>query len=184
MLVRLGWFPNKRKALKRLGRLRARGRIRLVGTVARKAGRPEYVFSRYRLKADQLIHEVELTEICLRLHAEKILRGTHIADRHRLPDAEVWINKCLYYLELDRGTMGYAQIDRRFRLYEGCPHLTLWICASVERLESMRRRAERIRGAALFTTLAEAMQSPHGEIWIDFRGDRARLPKEADDHPA
>jgi hypothetical protein len=183
MFVRLGWFPNKRKALKRLGQLRARKRIRLVGTVARKAGRPEYVFSRYRLKADQLIHEVELTEVCLRLHAAKILRGPHIADRHRRPDAEVWINDRLYLLELDRGSMGYAQIDRRFRLYEGCPHLTLWICSSTERLENMRQRAERLRATALFTTLREAMQSPHEEIWIDFRGDRARLPKEADDHP-
>ena len=31
--VRIGWFPTKNKALKRLRRLVARKRIRLVGTV-------------------------------------------------------------------------------------------------------------------------------------------------------
>src|SRR5713101_6865060 len=75
MLVSLGWFPSKNKALKRLRRLAQRGRVRLVGSVARKAGRPEHVWCRYRPKADQLAHEVELTELCLRLHAGQVLRG-------------------------------------------------------------------------------------------------------------
>src|SRR5438105_4613916 len=43
MLVTLRWFPSKRKALKRLNRLVAKKRIRLVGTVCRKPGRPENV---------------------------------------------------------------------------------------------------------------------------------------------
>src|SRR5687768_8550507 len=118
MLVRLGWFPTRHKALKRLRRLVARKRIRLVGTVCRKAGRPEHVYCRYRPKADQLLHEVELTELCLRLDVAKILRGPHIADRDIRPDAEVWINSRVYYLELDRGTMSYARITSRFWRYE------------------------------------------------------------------
>src|SRR5437868_5720066 len=75
MLVSLGWFPNAAKASKRLRRLRARKSIRLVGTVCRHAGRPEHVYSRFRLKADSLLHEVELTELCLRLDASEIRRG-------------------------------------------------------------------------------------------------------------
>ena len=178
MIVGLGWFPNRKKALRRLRRLALRKRIRLVGTVCRRAGRPEHVYCRFRPKTDQLLHEIELTELCLRLDAGAIMRGPHVADRERCPDAEVWINGRLYSLELDRGTMGYAQLARRFRLYEGSSHFVLWVCSSRERLEEMRRRAERIRSIALFTTLAEVLASPHGEIWRDYHGGRAALPRE------
>src|SRR2546430_763697 len=57
MLVGLYWFPTKSKALKRLRRLVDRKRIRLVGTVCRKLGRPEHVYCRWRPKPDLLLHE-------------------------------------------------------------------------------------------------------------------------------
>lgn len=177
MLVSLGWFPSKNKALKRLRRLVERRRIRLVGSVARKAGRPEHVYCRWRPKPDQLLHEVELTALCFRIDAGKILRGPHVTNTAVLPDAEIWINGQPYSLELDRGTMGYAQITRRFRKYEGCHHLSLWVCSTEERVEGMRHRAERLRGTALFTTLAQALASPHGPIWVDYTGERAALPR-------
>lgn len=180
MLVALGWFPNRNKALRRLRRLAARKRVRLVGTVARHAGRPEHVWCRWRPKGNQLLHEVQLTELCLRLHAGKILRTPHVLDRAVRPDAEVWINGRLYCLELDRATMTYAQIARRFRLYESCPHLSLWVCATEQRAEGMRRRAERLRSTALFTTFAQALASPHGTIWRDFSGASAALPQQRD----
>lgn len=180
MLVSLGWFPGKNKALQRLRRLVTRKRIRLVGTVCHHAGRPEHVYCRWRPKPDQLLHEVELTELCLRLNAEKILRGRHTTDGQVRPDAEVWINKQLYYVELDRGSMTYSQIARRFRKYEGCPHLSLWVCATEERMEGLRRRAERLRHTALFTTFAEALAGPHGAIWRDFHGGTAALPRESE----
>src|SRR5437763_343617 len=82
MLVWLGWFPSKNKTLRRLRRLVTKGRVRLVGTVARKAtGRPEHVYCGWRPKVDQLLHEVELTEVCQRLHAQAVLRGPHVRDR-------------------------------------------------------------------------------------------------------
>lgn len=177
MLVRLGWFPTKNKSLKRLGRLVKRNRIRFVGTVARRAGRPEHVYCRWRPKVDQLLHEVELTELCLRLDAGRILRGPHVTDTQLRPDAEVWINGRLHYLELDRGTMGYLQIEKRFRKYEGCGHLVLWVCSSDERREGFRHRASGIRSIALFATLADVLPSPHGEVWSDYSGDRAALPR-------
>lgn len=181
MLVRLWWFPTKNKALKRLGRLVVRNRIRFVGTVARKNGRPEHVYCRWRPKVDQLLHEVELTELCLRLDAGRILRGPHVTDTQLRPDAEVWIDGQLYYLELDRGTMGYQQIEKRFRKYEGCGHLVLWVCSSDERREGFRHRASGIRNIALFATLADVLPSPHGEVWWDYSGDRAALPRESAD---
>src|SRR5688500_446391 len=112
MLVSLGWFPSKGKALRRLHRLAAKRRVRLVGSVCseQKPGRPEHVWCRgWRPSTSQLLHEVQLTELCLRLDAGKILRGPHATDGRVRPDAEVWINGQLYYLELDRGTMSYAQ---------------------------------------------------------------------------
>jgi hypothetical protein len=178
MLVRIGWFPNKDKALRRLNRLVERGRIRFVGTVRRKSGRPEHIFSRWQPKADDLLHEVELTDLCLRLDAAKILRGPQVTDLTVRPDAEVWINDRLYYAELDRGTMGYGRIvGERFRKYEGCPHLSLWVCSTEARREGLRSRSERIRHTALFTTLAQALASPHERVWIDYAGQWAALPR-------
>jgi hypothetical protein len=178
MLVRIGWFPSKNKALRRLNRLVQRKRIRLVGTVCEKPGRPENVYCRLTPKVDHLLHEVQLTQLCLRLDAEKILRGPAVLDKEVRPDAEVWIRGEVYYLEWDRGTMGYAQIVRhRFRKYERCRHLALWVCPTGLRREGLRARAETIRSVALFTTADEALASPHGEIWVDYHGDRAALPR-------
>lgn len=180
MLAALGWFPSRSKALKRLRRLCARRRIRFAGTVARKPGRPEHVYCRWRMKPDQLHHEVELTEVCLRLEAGGILRGPHVLNQDIRPDAEVWINGRLYYLELDRGTMGYEQLVRdRFRKYQDCPSLCLWVCSSDVRREGLRSRAEAIRSTALFASVSEVLTTPHGPVWLDFSGNRAALPRES-----
>src|SRR5207247_2347891 len=94
----------------------------------------------------------------------------------------VWINGQLYYLELDRGTMSYTQISARYAKYKACPHVVLWICSNRDRLEGMRARAAQLRHTALFSTLSEAICSPHGAIWQDhsanrfFIENRERLP--------
>jgi hypothetical protein len=179
MLVRIGWFPSRNKALKRLNRLVRRKRIRLVGTVCGRVGRPENVYARWTPKVDQLLHEVQLTELCLRMDAATILRGPHVNDADIRPDAQVWINGEVYYLEWDRGTMAYGQVVRqRFRKYEHCPRLALWVCPSETRREGLRSRAAAIRQTALFATSAEALTSPHGEIWLDYAGERAALPRQ------
>lgn len=180
MLVSLGWFPTRAKAVKRLRRLVAKRRIRCVGTVSRKLGRPEHVFCKWQPKSNDLLHEVELTDLCFRLDAARIFRGPHATDDRIRPDAEVWINGQPYYLELDRDTMGYAQMAGRFRLYEGLPHFVLWVCPTPERRDGLRRRAEALRSCALFTTFAEAVASPHGPVWLDVTGSRAVLPREAE----
>ena len=41
-----------------------------------------------------------------------------------------------------------------------------------------------IRQIALFTTIGQALTSPHGEIWRDFQGGTAALPRERGDTPA
>ncbi len=176
MLVALGWFPTRAKALKRLRRLAAKKRVRCVGTVSRKLGRPEHVFCRWQPK--DLLHEIELTEFCFRLDASRILRGPHVSDDRIRPDAEAWINGQIHYVEWDRATMGYAQMERRFRLYEAFPHFVLWVCPTPERRDGLRARAEALRHCALFTTFAEVLADPHAPIWIDVAGGRAALPRE------
>jgi hypothetical protein len=175
MLVSLGLFASKRRALRRLNRLVTCGRIRLVGTVSRAKGRPEHVYCRWRPKVDDLVHEIELTALCLRLDAEKIDRGPHVTDQTIRPDAEVWINGQVYYLELDRGTMGYVQVERRFHLYESFADFVLWVCSTTDRREGLRARAKRLRPCALFTTFAEALSDPHRPIWLDVAGTRVGL---------
>lgn len=178
VLAGLGWFPTRRKALKRLARLAARGRVRVVGTAALRPGRPQHVFARWRPKADALAHEVLLTRVCLRLRAGRILRGPRVTHRDVLADAEVWIGGRLFFLELDRGTMGYAQIARRYAKYAGRPEFVLWVCSTAERREGLRRRAGGIRGTALFATLADAVADPHAAVWWDHSGRVAALPRD------
>src|SRR5438876_1120137 len=68
MLVGIGLFPNRRKAGKRLRRLVQRKRLRLLGTVSLKGGRPEHVYGKGRWNATNLHDEVQLTRVCLRIH--------------------------------------------------------------------------------------------------------------------
>jgi hypothetical protein len=161
-----------------LRRLVAKGRIRFVGTVYRALGRPEFVFCRWPVKEDNLRHEIELTDLCLRIDASEIRRGPHVTDTRIRPDAELSINGQTYYLEHDRGTMGYGQITNRFGQYEGFPHFVLWVCSTPERREGLRTRAVALRHCALFTTFTEALRSPHDSIWLDFGGEKVALPSE------
>jgi hypothetical protein len=178
LLVGLELFPSKKKAQERLRRLQWKRHVLLVGTVAGRSGGAENVYCRWRPMANHLLHELDLTRVCLKLSAGCIFRGPEIKDRVIRPDAEVWINERLFYLELDRGTMRLGQIDRRFARYESFPELSLWVCPDEPRKEMLRGRAERIRHSALFTTFAEAVTDPHATIWMDFAGGTAALPRQ------
>lgn len=172
-LASLGWFPSRAKAQARLRKLARRGRIHLVGTLSKKGGRPEHVYCRWRPQALQ--HEVELTDVCFRLDASEVRRGPSVRDRFILPDAEVVLAGETYYLELDRGTMSHAQLARRFRVYEGCPHFSLWVCSSPARVRALAEGAGRLRNTALFTTLADLLRDPHGAVWQDASGGKIAL---------
>jgi hypothetical protein len=178
MLASLGWFPSAAKARRRLRVLARRKRVRLIGTVARRAGRPEHVWCGWTPKVDQLLHEVELTDLCLRLDAGEVRRGPHVRDKGLRADAELWINGQLYSLELDRATSGYDRVvSRRFVLYRSRPQLSLWVCPTPARRDGLRLRAKDLRATALFATLADALASPHGPVWLDHGGQRAALPR-------
>lgn len=176
MLAHTGLFTGRSKALLRLKRLARRGRVRFVGTVRRHDGPPEHVYCRWTPKADQLAHELAVSEVCLALGCERVNRGPKVADRDTAPDAEAWVGGVLYYLELDCGTMRLRQIEDRFRRYEACPHFCLWVCPDERRKRSLRERAGRIAATALFATMADVLTDPRGPVWEDAAAGRAALP--------
>lgn len=177
MLTGLGLFPSPKKARKRLARLSQRKLVRRLGTVSLKDGRPEHVFGRGRCKTDNLLHEVQLTRLLLRINADEVRRGAGQVDPSLLPDAELWIAGQRYCLELDRGTMSLPEVVRkRFTKYRSVADFVLWICPSVSRVEALRGQAGVLRETALFTTLDLALGDPHAPIWIDADGERAALP--------
>ncbi|MFL5328571.1 MAG: hypothetical protein ACJ8C4_06620 [Gemmataceae bacterium] len=178
MLAAMGLFTTRKKASKRLARLARRGAIRLLGTVSLKDGRPEHVYGRGRWKTDNLLHEVLLTQVCRRIDAEEVRRGPGDTDSDLRADAELWINGRRYFLELDRGTMGYEEVIRkRFSRYATSTDFVLWVCPNDSRMEGLRRRGSLLRRTALFTTFGQLLADPHGRIWRDADGATAALPR-------
>lgn len=178
MLVYLRLFPNQKKASGRLHRLVQRRQVQLLGTVAFKGGRPEHVYCRRVVKADNLRHEVQLTWLCLRTFADEVRRGPGDTDPGLLPDAEFWINGQRFYVEMDCGSMHPQDVVRkRFSKYQSVRDLVLWVCPSEARAETLRRLAGSLREVALFTTLDLALRNPHDPIWTDADGGRAALPR-------
>lgn len=180
MLVEIGLFPVRRRASRRLRRLVERKQLRLAGTVSLKDGRPEHVYCRYarQVKVDNLAHEVQLSRVCFRIHADEVRRGPGEVDAALRPDAELWIDGRRYLLEFDTGKMGIQSVVRkRFAAYQSCRDFVLWVCATRSRMEGLRGHAREIRETALFTTLDRALHDPHAPIWIDFDGGCAALPR-------
>jgi hypothetical protein len=178
MLAEIGIFPSRKKATRRLRKLQRRRLVRCLGSVALKDGRPEHVYARGRWKSDNLLHEVQLTRVCLKLDADELRRGVGQVDPTLRPDAELRINGDRYLLEMDLGTMSYPDIVRkRFIRYRECSDLVLWVSPTEHRMEGLRRHADMLRAIALFTTLERAVGDPHGAIWTDVDGRRAALPR-------
>jgi hypothetical protein len=178
MLAGIQLFPTAKKATRRLKRLMQKGLVRRLGTVSLGVGRPEHVYARGRWKTDNLLHEVQLSRVCFKIHAEEVRRGTAEVDSYLRPDAELLIAGERYFLEMDCGTMSTPDIvQTRFVKYRNAPEFVLWVCPSVADMEARQRRAEIIRSTALFTTLDLALRDPHAPIWVDFTGDRAALPR-------
>jgi hypothetical protein len=136
------------------------------------------VYGRGRWKTDNLLHEVQLTRLCLKIAADEIRRGAGDVDSDLRPDAEAWIAGQRYLLEMDCGTMSYPEIVRkRFAKYRLCRDFVLWVCPTESRRDGLRRQATLLQGTALFTTLDSALADPHASIWMDVEGETAALPR-------
>jgi hypothetical protein len=179
MLVEIGLFRTKARASKRLRRLVRKRQLRVAGTISLKNGRPVHAYSRgLPVKTDNLLHEVQISRICFKTHADEVRRGPREVDQFLRPDAELIINGQRYLLEFDRGTMSYPVIERtRFAKYQFCRDFVLWVCPTQARMQGLRKRAAVLRETALFTTLNQALRDPHAPIWVDFDGELAALPR-------
>lgn len=186
MLAGVGLFPSPKKANRRLLRLARRQKVALLGTVCLKIGRPEHVYGRARWmrKADTLVHEVQITRVCLKIDADEVRRGPGSVDGYIQPDAELLIAGRRFFLEFDQGTMSIADVVRkRFGKYTATKEFVLWVCPTQTRLETLRRHAASLRGTALFTTLERALACPHSAVWSDVNGAQAALPHGGNPYP-
>ena len=177
-LVRIGLFPSAKIAQRRMMKLVQRRKVKLCGMAQlNDRGRPSYVFARWTLKVDTCRHEVLLTEFLIPFFLAEIIRG-YETDRTLRPDAEMTINGHKYLVEQDCCTMSYHDIvHKRFKKYEGYDGVVLWVTLTDARMDGLRRRAERVKDNALFTTLTSSLKEPFGGVWIDYSGHIHSMPQ-------
>lgn len=131
-------------------------------------GRPENVYCNWPVHAQQVAHEVMLTDYLLALERAfpgiKILRGYDVDPAVRA-DADVTLTK-LRYVELDRGTEKEPQWEHRAKVLakagKGVQVLTLTE-ARMERLKAWSKKD--IADIAFFALWEEAVRNPAGAIW-------------------
>jgi hypothetical protein len=175
LLVQIGLFPNRQRALKRLRLLAERHHIRVVGSVSMSTGGQELVFCRWKPRPARLAHEVALSEVLLRLNLGTVYRGPDMARKNSSADAEVSIGGERYWLVMDQRAMWEESMWRRLRRYELSSQRSLWVCGTAQNMERLCEQAERLRQSkgrtwALYTTHREALAHPDGPVWRDCRG--------------
>lgn len=181
-MVEWGFFPSRKRARKRLSILVRRQQVYLLGTAKSiKRGRPEDVFARWRAKADNLRHEVLLTDgLMPYLRMGLSVKRGYEVDRGFWPDGELVFPAEFHHLagfaEQDCGTMTYERIVReRFGKYRNCDVPVFWFEPSEIRLEGMRSRAQSISHCSFFATLDAIKGDPLGPVWIDYQLRRFTL---------
>lgn len=160
-LVEAGIYPNVEKARERMARAVKRGQVRLIGYVQNAEGRDVKLFARFPVSKPQ--HEYEVTQLLLGAFVDSVARG-NLVD-HRLADAELTINEFLLYLELDRGTMGYAEFIARLDKYKDWTGRLLVVMSSQVRIDGLLKRTQGLPNNFLFTTYDKARTDFHGQHW-------------------
>lgn len=163
---------RKKKASRWLVRQRRRGRVRVIGVVQRReTGRPEIVYGR-RCPQDQIEHEVRVAETELLLGTE--LQREAKAGRTQA-DAVMVREGRTCFIEVDNsGNMTAAQMRAKWRRYEGVDGFILVIAVTEGRMQRLRKGADLVKDAALFTTF-ERLRSGMPEPWVDWYGKTAGI---------
>lgn len=170
MLVMLGLFPNLDRARRRLRRMWERGEIGFMRSVELPDGRRTLVYAKFQITNP--LHELQLTDVCLKVKADEI-RRLHAVDQRFNADAEVVIDQKVFYVELDRGTEGYAQVRKQMKNYQDANADVLWIVPTITRMNGMMKGTT--SGNLWFTTYAQSL-TPHAEVWVNVHGEVAALP--------
>lgn len=164
-------FSCRATGYRAVAELRRQRQLRVVGHVVMKAtGRPETVFcNTWKPKADQLRHEVYVTDFLLAYPEADVVRGWRV-DRRIRPDAEMTLRGHKLFVELDTGEQSHRQVRERQLAYAGVQGFLLYVTLSERRMDGLIKHAEAVKGIALFTTLAQVLADPHGRIWVDCFG--------------
>ncbi len=145
-------------------------------------GRPLNVYSNgYYPKADNLRHEVLLTNFLFPFFEfSKIKRGKK-CDQFIQPDAEMEMDGRKYFVEMDTGSVHHPKQKRRWKRYDKVVHdFLLVVTLSEVRMHNLIKHASAVSSVALFTTLEQAIKNPFGEIWHACDDERrVALPKPA-----
>lgn len=138
----------------------------------RDTGRPELVYG-LRCKEDQIEHEVRLTDLALYFLDSPMWRNAKVgrteADGLMIRNGE----RC--YVEVDNsGKMTAKQMEAKWKRYENVDGFILVVAVTEGRMQRLRRGAELVKDAALFTTF-ERLTSEVPEPWVDWYGNTARV---------
>jgi len=90
-------------------------------------------------------------------------------------DAEMKLGGELFYVELDTASETLAQYRRRQRAYKNVRSYLLFVTLSEDRMQNLIEDSDAIKTIALFTTLDATLADPHGEVWIDYEGNRVAI---------
>jgi hypothetical protein len=160
---------QKRKARRWLTKQRRRKRIFVVGIVQRRdTGRPELVYGR-RCKQDQIEHELRVTDFALVFKDSRLTRDAKVgrteADALMIRDG----HRC--YVEIDNsGKMTAKQMEAKWKRYDGVDGFILVVAVTEGRMQRLRRGAELVKDAALFTTF-DRLRAGGSEPWVDWYGN-------------
>lgn len=206
MMVRLAIFQSRRVGNRRMKKLADAGKVKRVALVqVNDVGRPEYLYSRRTMKADNAQHNAELSRFLMNFLGTFTLKGEKVewvrhceiltgreVDQALLPDATILLTivtraqetkNIKLHVEWDTGSMSYAQVcdeDGRWDKYKGCQEIVLWIAHSDARREGFKARSEKVRSFMMFATAEDAIKDPFAPVWHRWEGDKwvlKRCPK-------
>ncbi len=170
ILVRLGIFPNLDRASRRLRRMYDRGDLAYMQSVEVTRGVRRLLFAKVMISNP--LHELQLTEYFLNVKADEI-RRLHNVDRRFNADGEQVINGKISYVELDRGTEGYAQVERQMKNYQDAHADVLWIAPTITRMNGLMKRTK--CPTFWFTTYEQSL-TPHDHVWVNVHGEVSAVP--------
>ncbi len=177
--IRLGFFPSKSTACRRLNKLRRRRRAREIGKLHLDAlyDHAHVYWCNRPLKFDNREHEAYVMEVVLAYWPSPARTGYDV-DPDIRPDATIEIGGELYHVELDTGSMSRAQVQARMKLYEGCKDTVLVVSLSAARMERMRQWCG-LGEVGFFSTIQQVVRDPYGDVWLDHAGGRAGINRPA-----
>ncbi len=148
------------------------------------ASRPRDVYCNgWKPKDSTLRHEILLTDVLMAMNDIEVRRGYEV-DKDVQPDAEIWIGKRHFYMEMDTGTMSHWHVKRKWakrymrviqRVREGSPEFLLVVCVTERRLKGLVERSEPVKDIALYSTVERVMSDPWGKVWLDANGKEGSL---------